>query len=863
VNIKRIRAEIAGRVQGVGFRPTVCRYARALALAGFVKNTPDGVLLEIQGTPDAVDAFVERLQSGPPRQARMDSIRTEILPPGEDTGRFDILSSARSGDLRAGLPPDLATCEECRAELFDPANRRHRYPFINCVNCGPRFTIIRELPYDRKRTSMASFALCPECREEYLDPADRRFDAQPNACPVCGPRVRLISIQSKHPLVHHSPDKSDSRGDGGTSNTSTPERFCEARLQQGGEEEGKRFCEARLQPEAAIQEAVRLLKTGGILAVKGLGGYHLACDATSDAAVAQLRARKRRPDKSLAVMFASLDEIRRQTAVNEAEADLLTGCAAPIVIVRRKTGSTLSPLISPDTDDIGVFLPYSPLHQLLLVGISPLVMTSGNAAEEPIAMDEKQLKRILGTIADAALTHNRPILRRCDDSVIKVVQGQETVETHFKERPRWSVALHNQTENQMEGRAPSRPILVSPPLRQLLFRRSRGLVPDSIRLPLAGPPVLACGADLKNTICMTRGDEAFLSQHIGDLEELRAFHFFRETIADLTDLLKVRPAVIAHDLHPDYHSTRFALSPDAGDGKRMAVQHHHAHIAACMAEHGLADPVIGVALDGTGYGPDGTIWGGEFLVADLRSYRRAGHFKQYGMLGGEEAIRHPERMAFSMLLAEGLADASDLLPALDANQRKMLAAILEQTLNSPLTSSAGRLFDAVAALLGVGDSISYEARGAIRLQTLADRKISGHYPFEIIIGSESPIRREGTPVPINGDPTPSSGCLILSFGPMIHALVADLRVGADRSLMAGKFHNTIAEGVVEMCRRIRTLESLGKVALSGGVFQNDLLLEKITQGLIRKGFEVYSPQAVPPNDGGIALGQAVVAMGKR
>ncbi len=809
---KRVKIEIQGRVQGVGFRPTVWRHATGLGLSGFVRNTPAGVVIEAQGETAAVDRFLAMLQAEPPRQARIESMQVSALPAKDTSAPFEIQASGRSGDLRAGMPPDLATCAECRAELFDPANRRHRYPFLNCTNCGPRFTIIRELPYDRERTSMASFALCPECRKEYLDPANRRFDAQPNACPACGPRVRLIGSRSRRRTTD---DRRWTEISGGTAN-----------------EKGERFAETPLQPEAAIGEAVRLLKAGGILAIKGLGGYHLACDAASDAAVAKLRARKGRPHKPLAVMFAALDEIRRHAEVSDAEAAELTGCAAPIVILRRKAGSSLSRLISPDTADLGAFLPYSPLHHLLLAGISPLVMTSGNRAEEPIAMDEEQLTGILGPIADAALVHNRPILRRCDDSVLKVIAG-----------------------------------------RRLLLRRSRGLAPDAIRLPLEGPPVLACGADLKNAICLTRGNEAFLSQHIGDLEDYAAFRFFRETIADLAGLLKVQPALIAHDLHPDYHATRFAVSPDAGGGRRVAVQHHHAHIAACLAEHRLTEPAIGVALDGTGYGPDGTIWGGEFLVADLKAYRRVGHFKPYRLPGGEEAIRRPERMAFSLLLAEGMADAVDLLPALDAGQRNALAAMLEQKLNSPLTSSAGRLFDAVAALLGAGDAISYEARGTIRLQTMADGAAAEPYPFAITQGSEStPLDGAGSatggtfaalraqPTPLHGDPAPAAGCLVLSFGTMLRPLAAGLREGVSRPVLAGRFHATVAAGVTAMCRQIRETEGLDRAALSGGVFQNELLLGQVTKRLQREGFRVYSHRLAPPNDACLALGQAAVAL---
>ncbi|MDP2990557.1 MAG: carbamoyltransferase HypF, partial [Kiritimatiellota bacterium] len=465
----------------------------------------------------------------------------------------------RSGDLQAGMPPDLATCPDCRAELLDPKDRRFGYPFINCTNCGPRWTIIHELPYDRERTSMAEFRMCPNCRQEFEDPADRRFDAQPNACAVCGPRVELIGSRSGRQMT----DDGRRTEEGG-----------------GGENGNKRpTLNAQRPISNEIQEAVKLLRAGGILAVKGVGGYHLCCDAMNDEAIGRLRKRKHRPAKSLAVMFASLDQIRQYCEISAIEERELTGPVAPIVVVRRKPGSSLPRFLSPDTDDLGVFLPYAPLHHLLLAEISPLVMTSGNLAEEPIAKDEQELSAILGPVADAALIHNRAIVRRSDDSVLKIVAGQ-----------------------------------------RLFLRRSRGVVPDAIGLPLEGPAVLACGAELKNTVCVTRGAQAFLSQHIGDLDDYRAYRFFQETVADFSALLKVKPTIVAHDLHPDYLATRYALAQEGV--RRIGVQHHHAHIAACMAEHGLTEKVIGVALDGTGYGPDGTIWGGEFLVADLADFRR-------------------------------------------------------------------------------------------------------------------------------------------------------------------------------------------------------------------------------------------------
>lgn len=749
---RKVRIHISGRVQGVGFRPTVWRQAVALGLTGFVRNVPAGVVLEASGAAAAVERLIAALRLRPPRQARIAALRVEeMAAAGRVASSFEIEHSAHSGDLQVGLPPDLAICAECRDELFDKANRRYRHPFINCTNCGPRFTIVARLPYDRESTSMAAFELCPACRAEYANPADRRFDAQPNACLECGPRLRLLDAS-------------------GASRPGDP-----------------------------LDEALKLLRSGQILAIKSLGGYHLSCAAADAAALERLRARKHRPAKSLAVMFASLEELKRHCAVSLAEQAALLSEVAPIVILKRLATSTLPRLISPDTNDIGAFLPYTPLHHLLLAGLSPLVMTSANRAAEPIAITEQQLQPLLGTVADGALVHDRAILRRCDDSVLKLAAGQP-----------------------------------------LLLRRSRGLVPDPIGLPWSAPAILACGADLKSSIALTRADQVFLSQHIGDLEDYAAARFFRETIADFSALLGVRPSIVAHDLHPDYHSTRYALSAEAPPGQRLAVQHHHAHIAAGMLEHRLLAPLIGVALDGTGYGPDGSIWGGEFMVADLRSYRRLAHFKNYRLPGGAAAIQHPQRMAFSILLSEGLEAPPALLPELDTVQRAQLRALLLQGQHAPLSSSAGRLFDAVAALLGLGAEVSYEARAAIRLQSLADPRVVASYPFALL------------------DEPPDGW--VLSFGASLRALLADRLAGQRPAVIAAKFHNSVAAGVLAVCQRIRAVEGLQQVLLTGGVFQNDLLLELVRRSLRAAGFQVYSHSRVPPNDGGIALGQAAVAL---
>jgi hydrogenase maturation protein HypF len=756
--IERVRITIGGRVQGVGFRPSVYRHAVATGMTGFVRNTVRGVQVEAQGSRGSVRRFLACLRSESPRQAHVESMEVVEIPAVPDEGGFQIVPSARSGDLLVGFPPDLATCSECVRELFTVSDRRYRYPFINCVNCGPRFTIIAELPYDRAATSMSVFPLCTDCRREYEDPRDRRFDAQPNACPVCGPRLFLLDEKGR-PVATEDP----------------------------------------------LASAVNLLKSGKIVAVKGVGGFHLCCDAKNDDAVLQLRTRKGRRDKPFAVMFSSCEQIGSYTAAGPDEIMELLSPAAPVVVIRRKPEAGLSKWIAPDTADVGVLLPYSPLHYLLLHSISPLVMTSGNISEEPIAHDERTLGRILGRVADAALTHNRAIVRRCDDSVIKMVGG-----------------------------------------RRLMLRRSRGFAPQSVLLPFEGPPVLAVGAELKNTFCMTRGNKAFLSQHIGDLVEHPGWMFFLEAVEDLAALLKIKPLYVAHDLHPAYESTRFAQSfpPD----HRMAVQHHHAHIVSCMAEHGLTGPVLGVAFDGSGMGDDQTIWGGEFLVADYRGYRRAARVAPFRLPGGDEAIRHPPRTAvgvlFSVLGAETEAAVAQFLPSLRAEHRGVLLSMLRSNVRAPITTSAGRLFDAVAALLGLCDAVTYEGQAAVRLQTLASK-------------SETPRAYA-----LECAQSPSESLLLLDYSSLVRDILEDLDKGVPRENMALGFHYAMADGIAKMCRRLADAERLDRVVLCGGVFQNELLL-RLTEAQLRSaGLAVYWPHDVPPNDGGVSLGQAAVALAR-
>ncbi len=737
----RVAARIVGRVQGVGFRPTVYRYATELGLAGFVRNDSHGVLLEVEGEDERVERFFSELTLRPPQQAVIAGIERQVLP-AAGYRTFAVVESEPAGELQLTIPPDLALCEDCRRELYDRGDRRFEYPFINCVNCGPRFTIIRDLPYDRARTSMAEFTMCPVCDHEYHEPRSRRFEAQPNACPHCGPRLVLQTA-------------------GGVGVTE--------------------------RPIAAAQE---LLRRGQIVAVKGLGGYHLACDAMSVETVARLRTRKHRPGKSFAVMFRDLATLKRHCAVGEAEEAELASVARPIVVLRRLPGSTLARNIAPDTDTIGAFLPYTPVHYLLLEPFEALVMTSANLSEEPIVSAERELDRIFGGIADAALIHNREIVHKCDDSVLRVVNGQ----------------------------------------RQFL-RRARGYVPNPVRIAAASPVVLATGGELKSAFCLVREGQAYLSQHLGDLQEYRTWEHYRAEIGEWQRLLRAQPVVVAHDLHPDYLATRHAQS--LAGVTLVPVQHHHAHVVSVMAEHGLEEPVIGVALDGTGYGTDGTVWGGEFMVADREDFERVAHFKPYPLPGGDRAAREPWRMAVSVLVTEQLP------------VRHRHAAVIEQMIqskfHSPRTSSAGRLFDAVGAVLGLGEVAEYEAQVAIRLESAADPNITESYPLEVATRSAP---------------------WVVDFGPAIRAIVAERREGMPTSVIAAKFHNTVAAAVLQVCRYLRGQRNLNVVALSGGVFQNELLFRRTVELLQSRRFRVFTNTAVPVNDGGLALGQAAVAVAR-
>jgi hydrogenase maturation protein HypF len=752
----RVQAKIVGRVQGVGFRPTVYRYATELGLAGFVRNDPAGVTVEVEGTEEAVEKFFAHLTHEPPRQAVITSVEKHPLAPHGEK-QFVVVESQSGGAAEVHISPDLATCDDCLRELNDPSDRRHGYPFINCTNCGPRFTILRELPYDRANTSMAGFKMCPACDYEYHEPSDRRFHAQPDACEKCGPQLSL-----------------------------------------------------------PVGETVELLKAGQIVAIKSLGGFHLACTLP---AVGKLRERKHRPHKPFAVMFRDVETIKRHCSVSEAEEAELLSPARPIVILKVEQASRLfagfpnrRDACSTDSPTIGAFLPYTPIHHLLMQHFEALVMTSGNLAEEPISSEEAELP----AVADAVLSHDREIVHKCDDSVLRIVNGQ----------------------------------------RQF-FRRARGFVPNAIRFADHSAHILAVGGELKNTFCLARDGWAFLSQHIGDLKEYRTTEYFEHEISEWQRLMRVSPVAIAHDLHPGYRSTRWAERQGA---KLIAVQHHHAHIVSVMAEHELDGEVIGVALDGTGYGTDGTIWGGEFLVATRAGFERIAHFKPYRLPGGEKAIEEPWRMAASVALLENLPANS--FETIISKELHTLEGMVATGFQAPLTSSAGRLFDAVAAMLGLCDVATYEAQAAIRLEAAADKSVTGHYPFELTKNNSMSFRAcEESPKFSRGEVRDSSqarndNVRILDFGRAIRGVLADRE---NVGLAAARFQNTVVAGIVRVCEWVREERGLKRVALSGGAFQNEWILTRTMNELRARRFEVFTNTLVPPNDGGLALGQAAVA----
>ena len=768
--VLRRRVTVRGVVQGVGFRPFVHTLAGGLGLIGHVTNTEEGVVAEVEGTADAVLQFCERIGGDAPPLAAVESVDHHDLAPAGGSG-FVIIASQRGGPARTLVSPDIATCADCVAELADPADRRHRHPFIVCTNCGPRFTVVTGLPYDRAHTTMAGFPMCTACRAEYTDPADRRFHAQPVACHDCGPRLRLIG--------RGAADRDD-----------------------------------------PVTAARATLAHGAILAVKGLGGYHLACDATDPEAVALLRRRKDRGDKPFAVMARDLDEVERLAFLGPEERDLLTGPLRPIVLLRRRPGLPECEAVAPGSPDIGVMLPYTPLHHLLLglpgdpPGPQLLVMTSGNVSGEPIVTDDADALDRLAHLADAWLTHDRPIHVPCDDSVVRVCDGE-----------------------------------------LLTLRRSRGYAPLPVTLPVPVVPALAMGGDLKNTFCLGEGRRAWLSAHIGDMDDLATQHAFERAEAQLESITAVHPGLLAADLHPRYRSSRWA-ERRTGPRPLVRVQHHHAHIAATMAEHGLdgSRRVIGVAFDGTGYGDDGAVWGGEFLLADYDGYRRFCRLGYVPLPGGDTAVHRPYRMALAHLRAAGIAWAADLpcVAACPSDERRVLARQLSRRLNCVPTSSMGRLFDAVSSLAGVRHLAGYEAQAAIELEAAALRAPQDHgpaYAFALRPGSE----REPEPG------TVADAELIADPGPLLTAAVADVRAGTEQALIAARFHTAVAELVHGTCVQARERHGLETVALTGGVFANTLLSSACARLLRADGFTVLRHHRVPPNDGGLALGQLMAA----
>ncbi len=749
--MRGLSVRVRGIVQGVGFRPFVYQLAERHGLSGWVRNTNVQVEIELDGSAAALEAFLRDLRESAPPLAQIDEVITEARAPS-GFANFEIVESAR-GEGSGLIPPDSATCDACLAETFEPSERRYRYPFTNCTHCGPRFTIIEELPYDRDRTTMRQFEMCDACRREYEDPLDRRFHAQPVACPACGPQAWL-----------HGDD--------------------------GGAAEPVERCAA-------------LLREGRIVAIKGLGGFQLACDGTDPQAVSLLRSRKRRYGKPFAIMVPDLGWVERLCDPDPAELEALQRRERPIVLMKKRPGADIAADVAPGLDTLGVMLPYTPLHHLLMRAFDgPVVMTSGNLSEEPIAIGNGEALERLGNIADAFLLHDRDIYARYDDSVMRKL-GDAV----------------------------------------LPIRRARGFAPAPIDLPFEAPQdILAVGAQQKSTFCLVKGSKAFLSQHIGDLENLETLEHFQASLETFERLFRVKPQIIAHDMHPDYMSTRIAHDYPAIQALRVVVQHHHAHIVSVMAEHGIREPVIGVAYDGTGYGTDGAVWGGEIMVADWSRFERAAHLRYAPMLGGETAIRKPYRMAagyiWGLCRSAGETEFGAFIDTLPIGERIILRRQFEAKLNTPLTSSCGRLFDAAAAMLGVCREALYEGQPAVELEAIADPEVDELYPYDVL--------REGDGWVI--DPAAT-----------LRALWCEHRAGRPVPVIAGIFHNTVASFTVAVCKLVRERRRLDRVALSGGCFQSALLTRLLVDQLAAEGFEVLTHRRVPPNDGGLSLGQAVVA----
>lgn len=743
-----VDVRVEGIVQGVGFRPFVHALAHRLGVAGEVGNDVAGVFIRVEGSSTVVEEFLRALRAEAPPLAQIEQVTVNRSEPRGLNG-FAIVASESAGARQTLVSADSATCADCLAELADPADRRHNYPFINCTNCGPRFTIVRDVPYDRPYTTMSGFPMCRACAAEYHDPENRRFHAQPVCCPDCGPTLSLTDT-ARRPL--------------------------------NGE---------------PIAGTIELLLAGKVLAIKGLGGYHLAVDATSERASAALRGLKHREDKPFAVMMSTVEDVRESCFLDPTSKQLLTGRRRPIVLLDRRQNTSIAPSVAPGNRQLGVMLPYTPLHHLLLAAFRrPLVLTSGNISDEPIAFTDDDAYDRLGRIADAFLTHDRAIHIRTDDSVTRSFRAAE-----------------------------------------LPVRRSRGYAPEPLSLPWRFPrQVLACGAELKNTFCVAKGSHAFLSHHIGDLENYETLRSFTEGIEHFKRLFDIEPAVVGYDLHPEYLSTKYALQQDELD--LVGVQHHHAHIASCLADNKVNGPVLGVAFDGTGYGTDGTIWGGEFLLADLTDFSRQAYFAPVPLPGGARAIKEPWRMAASYVYS-ALGEPPGRLEVFRRNEKRwhQVTELARGGVNAPPTSSAGRLFDAVAALLDVRDTVNYEGQAAIELEQLADIDERGSYPADV----------SGAAIP---------------GADVVRCVVEDLLAGVAVPVIAARFHNTMVDVITGVCDRLREVTGVHTVALSGGVFQNLLLLNRSVETLLGNGFAVLTHSRVPCNDGGISLGQAAVVSAK-
>lgn len=750
---ERRRVTIQGLVQGVGFRPFVYRLAHELNLGGWVLNSSQGVTVEAEAISTLLDMFVSRLQNELPPHAAINHLDCQQIPlVGEQT--FEIRHSNDTGVKTAIVLPDLATCPECLKEIFDPANRRYRYPFTNCTHCGPRFSIVQGLPYDRPNTTMRLFEMCDRCRAEYENPLDRRFHAQPNACPKCGPQLTLWDKNGETLSVR----------------------------------------------DEALLATAEAIRQGKIVAVKGIGGFHLMVDGRNMEAVGLLRSHKHRDEKPLALMYPSLESVKSDCEVSQLEEKLLTSSEAPIVLLRRRD-TAIAPNIAPDNPYLGVMLPYTPLHHLLMHELGfPIVATSGNLSGEPICIDEYEALKRLGSIADLFLIHNRPIARHVDDSIVRVAAG-----------------------------------------RELMLRRARGYAPLPIELPNDTRTIIAAGSHLKNTAAVASGRQAFISQHIGDMDTVQAYDAYQRVIQDFQQLYDIRASAIVCDMHPDYRSTQFSESSGL---PIIRVQHHYAHVLSCMAENGLDAPVLGVAWDGTGYGTDGTIWGGEFLAVNQKNFDRTAHLMPFRLPGGDQAVREPRRSALGLLYAVYGDDIPLDLPPIQSfspTELRLMQTALQNGINAPFTSSAGRLFDAAASLIGLRQYSSFEGQAAMDLEFIQAGRITDKcYPFAVTDNT--------------GDLQIQSR--ILDLKATIKAIVDDLRAGVSAGEIATSFHNTLTEMIIDIAQRVGEKQ----VVLTGGCFQNKTLLEHTIDRLLDEGFSPYWHRTIPPNDGGIALGQIMAAL---